>query len=445
MAMKVLLAAAEVAPWATEGATGIAVADLARGLRAHGAEAVVAVPDYPAFSALSRGRKRPLPGGGSWAEAEAEGLRLALVQKPEYFDRAGVYGAADSAYDDNLARFGFFARAAERIGAALGVRAVHGFDWPGALVAAFRSGERPVTLGLNDFLFQGDFSNADLARLSPRPADWSRFEFHGRANVLKAGLLSAAAIVLPGERMAHAVRSSGAGCGLEGVACEVSPRLRGILAGADYGGWFDARSGKRKEAVRREWLSAAKLEPLEDEGMLLVLAPGLCGGRGYDLLLPVFDRLMEFPVRIAVLGHPPLHLAPAIQLKAMRYPKQFALLAGEGGLRAAAAAADAILVPDALEPADTRLACAMRAGVVPLAQWCPGITEIVRDHDPAGQPGNGLVFYKHGPEALWDTFVRAFALRRSGSWPGLRERAAATDFSWHAAAGRYAELFRSVA
>lgn len=441
--MKVLLAAAEVAPWATQGATGIAVAELARGLRAQGAEPVVAVPDYPSFSGLARGRRRPLPEGGSWAEAEAGGLKLALVGKPEFFDRAGIYGAADSAYDDNLARFGFFARSAHKIAAALGARAVHGFDWPGALVAALGSGERPVTLGLSDFLFQGDFSSADLARMGT--ADWSLFEFHGRANALKAGLLSSAAVVLPGERMAHAVRSPGAGCGLEGVAGEVSSRLRGILAGADYGGWFDARSGKRKDAVRREWLSASKLDPLEEEGMLLLFAPGLCGGRGYDLLLPIFDRLMEFPVRVALLGHPPLHLAPAIQLKAMRYPKQFGLLGGEGGLVAAAAAADAILVPDALEPADARLACAMRSGAVPLAQWCPGLTEIVSDHDPAGQPGNGLVFYRHSPEALWDNFVRAFALRRSGSWDGLRARAAATDFSWEAAAGRYAALFRGVA
>lgn len=448
--MKVLLASAEVSPWAVAGATGPSVSSLARGLQALGIEAVLAVPDYPALS-VRRGKSRSFHLiGGAWTEAEAEGLHLALVQKREYFDRAGIYGAPETSsgtalvvYDDNLARFGYFARAVGEIAAAIGADVIHGLDWPGALVAVFGTAQRPATLGLSNFLFQGIFSNADLARLNPRASDWGKFEFYGRANALRAGLLSASAVVLPGERMARAVQSPGAGCGLEVVASEVAARLKGILSGADYRGWFDARSGARKGDVRRAWLAAAKLAPLEEKGLLIAFAPGLCGGRGHDLLLPVFDRLMEFPVRLAMIGQPPLHLAPAFQLKSMRYPGQFAI-AGDD-LRAAAAAADVILIPDALEAGDTRLACAMRSGAVPVAQWCSGLQEIVRDHDPAGSPGNGLIFYSHSPEALWDSFVRALILRREGAWPGLQERAASADFSWEAASVRYAQLFSSCA
>ena len=189
-----------------------------------------------------------------------------------------------------------------------------------------------------------------------------------------------------------------------------------------------------------------KLEPLDPGGMVVVCAPGLCGGHGLDLLLPVLDRLMEFPLRLVVLGKPPLAMAPSVQLAGMRHAGRFAVDEKDDDFhwQSACAAADAILLPGALEPTGTRLACAMRSGAVPLAPFCPGLHEIVQNHDPAGAPGNGLVFYRHDPEALWDNFVRAMDLRRSGDWGGLTARAAASDFSGVAAAVRCAGLFRHV-
>jgi glycogen synthase len=130
----------------------------------------------------------------------------------------------------------------------------------------------------------------------------------------------------------------------------------------------------------------------------------------------------------------------------MRHPGQFMIHDGDDTavLRAAAAAADALLVPDAIEPGDTRLPQAMRAGAVPLAQSLPGLHEIVQNYDASNNTGNGLVFYRHDPEALWDTFRLALQLRSVGAWDGLTERAAAMDFSWSGVAGRYAALFKQL-
>lgn len=459
-AVKVLLATVEIAPWASEGATAATVSGLARGLAAAGVKTIVAVPDYPVFSGmrgLERGRRRMLKPGtptgtlrGAWTEADLDGLKFALVEKPEFFDRAGIYGSSGEAYEDNLARFSFFARAVHEIAKVLSADVLHAFDWPGALVAAWGgSSGPPVTLGLGNFVFQGDFPSAEFPQTGLPWDDFARFEFHGRGNALKGGILSAAAVVLPGARMARAIQSPGAGCGLEGVAASAEPKMHGILAGVDYRGWLDARSESgraRKISARQSWLASMKLEPLGPDGMLVVCPLGLCGGHGLDLLLPVLDRLMEFPLRLVVFGKPPLAMAPSLQLAGMRHAGMF--LANEkddaSGWHAACGAADAILLPGALEPAEARLACAMRSGAVPLAQFCPGLHEIVRDHDPGGTQGNGLVFYRHDPEALWDNFVRAMELRRSGAWDGLAARAAGSDFSWEASAARYADLFRHI-
>lgn len=459
--MKILLATAELSPWAHEGATGNMAAGLARGLQAAGADVVVAVPHYPAFAkvkGLVRKKRRTLrvPAAdaawrAAWTDAELDGLRLALLEKPEFFDRAGIYGSGDAPYDDNIARFAFFARAVWQMAGSLSADIVHGLDWPGALVAALaKRGDAPATLGVEGLRFQGDFPAGQFPVTGLAWDNFSPFEFYGRGNALKAGLLTAAAVVFPGARMAHLVQSPAAGCGLEGVAATAAPRLHGILAGADYGGWLDARGGDarpRKAAARKEWLATMGLEPLDAEGLLVIVPLGMCAGRGLDLLLPVLDRVMEFPVRLAVLGRPPQELAPALQLMTMRHAGRFMVHDADDlqAAQAAAAAADAMLLADALAPADLRLPCAMRAGVVPLVHACSGLHEIVQDHDPSGHPGTGLVFYRHDPEGLWDNFVRAISLRRSGGWDALAARVAATDFSWDAAAVRYGNLFRGLA
>jgi starch synthase len=457
--MKVLLATAEITPWVHEGATGPTAAGLARALKSTGVQVRVFVPDYPVFTGLpglTRGKKHPLKlshNGAlhrtAWTEAKIDGLDLVLLEKPEFFDRAEIYGTSGETYEDNLARFSFFAAAVMEVADVWSADLIHAWDWPGALMAALRrKGKPPVSVGLHNLLYQGDFPTVQFPQTGLEWKDFGPFEFYGRGNAVKAGLLTASAVVFPGSRMVHAVQSPGAGCGLEGVAASAAPRLHGILGGVDYNGWLDARTQearRRKTIVRKEWLAAMKLKPLEESGGMLAIFPlALSGGRGLELLLPLLDRLMEFPLRLVLLGTPPRGMAPMLQLLLMRHPGQFTMHDGDdtGVLRAAADAADVLLVPDAIEPGDTRLPCAMRAGAVPLAQSLPGLHEIVQNHDASNNTGNGLVFYRHDTEALWDTFRHALQLRGTGAWDGLTERAAAMDFSWNSAAGRYAALFK---
>lgn len=459
--MRILLASPELSPYVRESATGDTAAGLVQALQElKGGEVTVALPAYPIFSCL-RGlvRRRRLmlrfPYGGSmrhavWTDAEFGGMHLLLLEKPEYFDRASVYGLPKHGdFDDNLARFAFWARAVLAVGRRLAFDVVHALDWPGTLVSSLRStDDPPVTLGLAGLGFPGDFAPAQFPTTGLPWEDFGRFEFYGRVNCAKAGLLSAAAVVFPGERLACAVQSAGAGSGLEGVAREVVPRLCGILAGVDYRAWYDAReaaAAEHKGTLRAGWLREAGLDPIGKDGLLVAMPLDLAGG-GLDLLLPVLDRLMEFPLRLAILGRCDPRWAPSLQLAAMRHAGRLFVdeFADGASWPAAAAASDVVLLADALEPADLVLPAMMRAGVVPVVQSCPGLHEIVQDDDPADRPGNGLVFYRHHPEALWDTFRRVFALRSSGAWPDLVARAAATDFSWAGAGPRYAAVFERV-
>jgi len=459
--MKVLLAAPELSPWMRAGVMGDTAAGLAGLWRGTNPAVVVALPDYPIFSCL-RGleRRRRLPlkfsfGGlarhAVWTEARMDGRHLLLLEKPEFFDRAAVYGLEKKgAYDDNLTRFVFWAQAVRALARERAFDVVHALDWPGALVAALHEeGDPPVVLGLGDLDFPGDFPAEQFPATGLPWEEFARFEFYGRMNCVKAGLQAASAVVFPSARRAALVGTAQGGGGLEGVAAAVADRTQGLLAGVDYEGWFDARepaARRQRPARRAEWLDEAGLRPLAPDGLFLVVPLALAAGRGLDLLMPVLDRLMEFPVRVVVLGRPDPFWAPSLELATWRHRGAFLLHdePGEATWRAIAAAADMVLVADALEPDDDRLPAMMRSGAVPMAQFCPGLHEIVQDDDPAGRPGTGLVFYRHHPEALWDAFRRALVLRQGARWDDLVARSAATDFSWAGAGLRYRVLWSHI-
>lgn len=470
--MKVLIASAEYAPLVHEGAAGETACGLARALGAAGCDVRVVLPGYGRLDirrARARARKQDVfqvaLGGldvrGEFIEgALPDGTGTWLVRKDEFFDRGGVYGPEGGTYDDNAVRFTFFARAAAELARRWGADVVHALEWPAALVPVMRraAGDAGCTvLGLAGMEYQGVFSPETFG-LANLPGTWfgGEFEFFGRANWLKAGMRSADATVMNGARQAAAVRTAEYGCALEGVAEELGGRLTGILAGVDYGAWDAAverelascagRGGVTRREARNAGLARFGFEPLE-QGLFVVLPLALSGGRGLEVVLPVMDRLLAGPIRLLVLGAVDHPWQAETGFLRMKHAGRLAVIDGTDAAawHLACACADAVLVPAALRPADPALALAMHSGCVPVCRACAGLHEIVEDDDPAGHRGNGFVFYRDDPEALWDVMQRALAVQaEEAAWAGLTARARERDFSWEAAGRRYRRLYENL-
>ena len=114
----------------------------------------------------------------------------------------------------------------------------------------------------------------------------------------------------------------------------------------------------------------------------------------------------------------------------------------DGGILARVlAAGDFVLVPGPLEPRRAFVAAAMRNGLLPVLEYCPGLLDLVKDFDPVTGSGNGLIFYRHSVAALADVVKRALFLP-AGEWEILSQRVRVTDFSWGPAVARLEELQR---
>ncbi len=471
--MKVLMISNEGWPLARSGALSDVLAALPRELKKRGHEVALAMPYYREVSSHSEIATRTLPVNIEIAlgaqkrvaqvlEARtAEDLQIFFIRCDEYFDRPAVYGEKGEPYADNAARFIFFSKAAVELARRMTPtpEVLHAHDWCAALVPVLVRDQRlpfVTVLSIHHLAEQGSFPAPDfsLTNLAPRYFEPTGVEFFGRLNLLKTGLLFADRIAVSGEPYAHGIQSSSLGEGLENVLREQAARLVGILPGADTQRWnpaadpfLPARYGadtlEVKAASRAALLANLGLAPAP-RGPVFGMVTRLAGEKGFDILLPVLDRLLADDVRLIILGKGDPAYETALGIAARKFPDRLAYrhdydeaLAHliEGG-------SDIALIPSRVEPGGFSAMHSLRYGVLPVARASRGIEQIIADYDPGADSGHGFLFYEYGSEPFWDAIKRAREVFGDRvEWERLMKRAVARDFSWARASERYEELY----
>lgn len=471
--MKILMISSEGWPLARSGALSDVLAALPRELKMRGHEVALAMPLYREVREQTDIATRILPvnievavGGERHAAQVLEakspgGLQIFFIRCDAYFDRPAVYGEKGEPYADNAARFILFSKVATELARRMvpSPDVLHAHDWPAALVPVLaREQGLPfaTVLSIHHLAEQGTFpaSDFDLTNLPEsyfRPAG---VEFFDRLNLLKGGIVLSDRIVVAGEPYAHSIQTEAFGEGLDMVLREHAARLAGILPGADTQRWnpttdaflpvrFGPGSLEVKAASRAALLSDLGLAPAP-RGPVFGMVTRLVGEKGFDLLLPVLDRLLSDDVRLIILGKGDPAYETSLGIAARKFPdklayrhdynEEFAHLI-EGG-------SDIALIPSRVEPGGFSAMHSLRYGVLPVARGLRGIEQIIVDHDPARDRGYGFLFYDYSSEAFWDAIRRAREIFRDrAEWERLMKRAVARDFSWAHAAEQYEDLY----
>ena len=460
-------------PLARSGALADVLAALPRELKARGHEVAQVMPYYREIRQNKKIKTKPLrvrveiPLGEKRVAADvlearsAEGLQIFFVRCDELYDRPGVYVENGEPYPDSAARFIFLSKAAVEIARRMSPTPdiLHCHDWPAALVPVLvrdRGLPFATVLSIHHLADQGSFDSWDfsLTNLPARYFEPIGVEFFGRLNLLKAGILFADRVVVSSEPYAHEIQTQSLGEGLDGVLREHAHRLAGIVGGADYQRWnpstdpllparYEPNLPELKAASRNALLDQLKLAPAP-RGPVFGMVTRLIGAKGFDILLPVLDRLLADDVRLIILGRGDPSYETALAIAARKYPDRLAYrhdydeaLAHliEGG-------SDIALIPSRVEPGAFSAMHSLKYGVLPVARAIRGVEQIIRDYDPSTQSGYGFLFYEYGSEPFWDAIKRAreiFADRPE--WERIIKRAMACDFSWALAAERYEELY----
>ncbi len=451
--MKLLIAASEFAPFAQTGDFADTVEKLASATAAAGNETAVVLPLYRCIRegkipGLKRGKLRLTIDLGAnrlpaevWEAPGPGGVRLLFIERDEFFDRTGLYGMDGRDYQDNAARFIFFSKAVVELARCESPDIVHALGWQAALVPVFARDQRlsiPTVLSPTSLEYQGHFWSHDFA-LTNLPGEWfsNVLEFYGSMNFLKAGIVCADSVVLPGALNLAAMQTPEHGCGLENVLRQNAGKLEGIAPGLILQATSPV-SAKEKSAAREALFKSSG----KTARAVFLTHAGSTGGDGLGFLCEALSRLPMGEVLVALVG-----AAPESQRKSL----EIAVRRRAGGMvhvpEPTAAeqerlfqAADFVTVPGALEPGCVFFRTALRQGLVPVAEQCAGLHELVRDFDPVTGEGNGLVYYRHSAMALLDAILRATQLPPETKCL-LVERNRALDFSWTSTAKALDRLY----
>ena len=486
--MNILMISAEAPPLHRPGALTDVLDALPRELKTRGHEVSVVLPFYreirdsvgPQTETTGVAIKIPLGEEQHTAEfiqwRAPDGAQVFFIRCDTFFDRQGIYGDHGGTYSDNAARFIFFSKAAVELARRMTPtpEILHCHDWAAAFVPVLVHDRRlpfATVLTIHRLAEQGSFWGLDFVatNLLQRYFTLTGLEFFGRLNLLKGGILYADRITLPSRHYAREAKTPEYGCGLDAVLRENADRLFGFSHGANYQRWnpatdpllpqpyapgaLEGKQACRDTLLRELALAPAAAAPVSnaranDDGSratpVFAMVTRLVQEKGFDVLIPVLDRLLSDEVRLIILGEGDPAFETALAVAAKKYPSRFAYRRtyDERLAHLVEAGMDITLIPSRVEPGGLSAMYSLKYGALPVARAAGGIHEIVEDYDPTTDSGCGFLYYQHSSEALWDSIKRARGLFRDRAvWTALMERAMQCDFDWDAAALRYELLY----
>src|SRR5438477_8036028 len=269
-------------------------------------------------------------------------------------------------------------------------------------------------------------------------------------NFLKGGILHADRVTTVSERYRREMQTAAGGCGLDAVLCENAHRLVGILHGADNARWdpasdpllpaqYDASTLWGKQVCRDALLAQMNLAPAPHDPVFGMVTR-VVEEKGFEILMPLLDRLLSDDVRLIILGEGDPAYETALAVAARKFPAKFAYqrVYDERLAHLIEAGVDISLIPSRFEPAGLSAMYSLKYGALPVARATGGIQEIITDHDPTTDTGYGFLCYDYSTEAFWDAIKRAREIFRDRLLRGkLMDCWMARKFSWATAAERY--------
>jgi starch synthase len=469
----VLLIGSEAQPFAKTGGLADVLGALPPALQRLGWSATVALPRYRGVTAGTLTDTFPVTVGGfsrdaAFYEAPLGGATALLVDCPELYDRAGIYGADTTDYADSPRRFAFLARAALEYAARHGAPSiVHAHDWQAGLVPVYLKtiyarhpvlGGTPSVFTIHNLAYQGVYESDWLPRLD---LGWDQFtidrlEFFSRISLLKGGIVDAGMITTVSPRYAQEIQTPAFGFGFDGILRARAASLVGILNGIDAEEWNPARdrflpapysagdlAGKRdaKAALLGRYGMPADEAALARP--LIGMVSRMVDQKGFDLIAATLEELTALDAAFVVLGTGEPRYQDLWREAAARHPDRIGARIGfdESLAHLIEAGADIFLMPSKFEPCGLNQMYSMRYGTVPVVNGVGGLADTVVDEE------SGFVMADYSPPALLEALRRAVTVFRDRvKWQALQAAGMRQDFSWDRSAREYVRIYeRAVA
>ncbi len=474
--VKVLLASAEVVPFAKVGGLADVAGSLPKALAQLDIDIRVIMPKYQTAAQAGADMRRVIPGcpvpmadgmsGCALDESRLPGTEVPIyfVEHHDYFSRPYVYGPPGGAYPDNLERLTFFCRAIQAVLEPLNWQpdVIHLNDWHTSLVAVYlkqpgASGPRTVLTAHNlGSAYQGTFPAKLLAVTSLEPGDPGVTDMlhDGQLNLARAGLSCADMVNTVSEKYAQEIETPEFGPNICDLVEARREDVWGILNGIDYEVWNPATdeaivarfsaddvSGK---AQCKQALQEQMGLPVASDIPLIGMVTRLDAQKGLDILAEALPQIQD--AQLVVLGTGDQLYENMLRQAAAAQKNVAAVIDFNGKLaRQIYAGADMFLMPSRYEPCGLGQMIALAYGTVPIVRATGGLDDSIQERGVRGHPQNGYKFEDYSARKLLEAINRAvdtFTKRRR-QWRKIVSNALAYDFSWDRSARKYQQLYEA--
>ncbi len=471
--MKILYVTGEAAPYAASGGLGDVMGSLPAEVKAYGEDMEVAVilPLYAQVSAEHRARMTrvlectfPYAWRTSYLavyKLEDSGVDYYFVDNEQYFKRPAMYGQ----FDDGE-RYAYFGHAVIEFMLRTGniPDVLHANDWQAALPVVYLktryrmckelSGIKTV-FTIHNIEYQGRYGMHMLGDIFDIGyEDANIMEYSGDINLLKGAVVCADRVTTVSPNYAKELSDAYFAYGLEHIIRDSAHKMSGIINGLDVAYFnpekndipfpFTVESVKDGKAKNKAHLQESLGLPVLPDTPLIAMITRLTEGKGVDLVLHVFEELLEENVQFVLLG-----------TGDKRYEQIFEILCARHGDRARAllkfdrnlskeiyAAADIFLMPSKTEPCGLAQMIACRYGTIPVVHGVGGLADSIIPYGDEG--GNGFVFRNFNAHDMLFRIKEALALyENEQNFTALRKSAMTSDFTWRASAAKYIELYEN--
>lgn len=399
-------------------------------------------------------------------EAEIEGITYYLVDNEFYFAGDKPYG---NIYED-VEKFAFFSKASLSALPVLEFQPdiVHCHDWQTGLVPVFlkdrfHEGEffcnMKSIMTIHNLKFQGIWDKKtvqDITGLSSTYFTPDKLGVYQDANYLKGGIVYADAITTVSRTYAEEIKQPFYGEGLDGLMRARANSLRGIVNGIDYDSYnpqtdtyieknYNVKNFRKEKIKNKTALQKELGLEVNEKRFMIGIVSRLTGQKGIDLIECVLDELCQDAIQLVVLGTGEMQYENLFRHFDWKYNQKVSanIYYSESMSHKIYAACDAFLMPSLFEPCGLSQLMSLRYGTVPIVRETGGLKDTVEPYNEYESTGTGFCFQNYNAHEMLHTirYAQKIYYDKKREWNKIIDRGMTQDYSWHASADQYAQMY----
>ena len=478
--LKILVVAAEAAPFAKVGHVAEVTGSLPMALKNLGHDVRLVMPRYGRIDpirfdlkpiaaaqnitiAVNRTHETVYISEGQIGEG-SNAVQVYFVNNEKYFNREGIYS-----YPDDDERFILFCRSVLEMLPLLGWQpdVIHCHDWHTAIIPNWLKttyNDQPFyqkiasVYTIHNLAYQGIFGYRvlEIAGIEGYSFVYPQTDATAQVvNLMSLGIQSADVISTVSPTYAKQILTPQYGEHLDKLLNERKDRLFGILNGIDTNYFnpaedrflaanFDASHLDKRLENKLDLQRQVRL-PLNPDVPVIAMVSRLATQKGFDLIAQIIELLMQLDLQFVLMGAGDHFYQDLFQQVAAKYPDKMAYLMTYNTPVAQKiyGGSDIFLMPSRSEPCGLGQMIAMRYGSIPVVRRTGGLADTVEDFNPRTDHGNGFTFTEYDSMLLYGAVVRALeTYKYQQVWQDLMQRDMQADYSWQASATQYVELYK---